>query len=236
MSTALDLLRAAVAGPQGLESFLQTHPLTRELAAEVRELFVAYANAGRLETAELAASVTALLWLRLDDEHEMFRNVVDHLQVRFQRAQDATSYAAVRTEALDLLSRLLGVREDEFVFRTAVLVADASYFGHRAGGEPLGLSVPLMLADLAAAANYAQRAIPSTWFPKFVELTAAVIRTAMSERVRDDHRAQADRSLRNLAGQVESLLPTSRYFPEDPKKAAQIDGVFTSLVAKYPQS
>src|SRR5258706_13747408 len=123
MSTALDLLRAAVVGPQGLESFLQTHPLTRQLAAEVRELFVAYANAGRLETAELAASVTALLWLRLDDEHEMFRNVVDHLQVRFQRAQDATSYVAGGTDGLAPRGRLLGCWAYELDFRAPVLVA-----------------------------------------------------------------------------------------------------------------
>jgi hypothetical protein len=235
MNAALELLRAATAGLQGLESYLQAHELTPQLASEVRELFVAYANAGRLETAELAANVVALLWLRLDNSHEMFRNVIDHLQVQFQRAQDATSYAAVRTDALEVLSKLLGVQEDEFAFRAAVLAADACYYGHRADGEQLGLSVPLMLADLAAAAHYAQRAVPSTWFPRFIELTAAVVWTAMSKHVSEDDREQADRSLRILAGDVGSLLPTSRYFPEDPKKASRVDALLTALVNQYRQ-
>jgi hypothetical protein len=235
MNAARELLKAAATRPEGLESFLETHELTPQLAAEVRELFVAYANAGRLETAELAANVVALLWLRLDNSHEMFHNTIDYLQVRFQRAQDATSYAAVRTETLDMLSRLLGVREDEFVFRAAVLAADACYYGHRAGGERLGLRVPLMLADVVAAANYAQRASPSTWFPRFIELTAAVVWTAMSEHVSEDDRGQADRSLRILAGDVGSLLPTSRYFPEDPKKASRVDALLTALVNQYRQ-
>jgi hypothetical protein len=233
MSVALDVLKAATAGPDGLDSFLQTHELTPQLAAEVRELFVAYAKAGRFETAELASAVAANLWLRLGNDHEMFRNTIDHLQVQFKRAQEVAAYAAVRAEALYVLSQLLDFREDEFIFRAAVLAADASYFGHRIGGEQLGFSVPLMLADLIAATNYAERAVPSTWFPRLVELTAAVVRIAMDERVSKDDQEDADRSLRSLASTAGSLLPTSRYFPEEPAKASQIDALLITLVGRY---
>jgi hypothetical protein len=233
MSTAMDLLRAAATGPEGLESFLQTHELTSQLAAEVRDVFVRSIHAGHLETAELAASVGAMLWLRLGNTHEMFRNVIDHLQVRFQLAHDAASYVAVRSSTLDVLSRVVSLQDDELGFRAAVLAADAAYFGHQVGGERLGLSIPLMLADLAAATNYAQRAAPSTWFPRFVGLTAAVAQRAMAEDLSEDQREQADRSLRHLAGEVASLRPTSRYFPEDPEKARQVDALLTALVSRY---
>jgi hypothetical protein len=233
MGTAQDLLRAAATGPQGLELFLETHALTPQLAAEVREVFVKSTHAGHLETAELAASVGAMLWLRLDNADEMFRNVIDHLQVRFQLAHDAASYVEVRTSTLDVLHRLVPLQKDEFAFRAAVLAADATYFGHQAGGERLGLSIRLMLADLAAATNYAQRATPSTWFPRFVGLTAAVVQTAMSESLSQDQREQADRSLRHLAAEIGSLRPTSRYFPEDPGKASQVDDLLTALVSRY---
>lgn len=74
-------------------------------------------------------------------------------------AQDPAAYLAVRTEALEVLSRLHSVQENEFSFRAAVLAADASYFGHRVSGDRTDLSLSVMLADLAAAANYA-RAFP----------------------------------------------------------------------------
>src|SRR5690349_4229334 len=121
MSTAQELLEAAERGPEGLEAYLESHPLTPQLANEVRGAFVRAAQAGHLATAELAASVASLLWLRLENTHEAFRNAIDHLQVRFQIAQDAVAYVDVRTKALEVLSRLRSLQEDEFSFRAAVL-------------------------------------------------------------------------------------------------------------------
>jgi hypothetical protein len=233
MSAARELLEAAACGPQSLEAFLERHPLTPQLANEVREAFVGAAQAGRLEAAELAASVASLLWLRLGNTHETFRNAIDHLQVRFQMAQNSAGYLDVRTKTLDVLSRLRSVQEDEFSFRAAVLAADASYFGHRAGGANVGLTVPLMLADLASAMNYAERVPSSKWLPKFVELMAVAVQMAIAAEIPEDERDNVDRSLRRLARETGSIAPARRYFPEDPAKGSDIERLLAQLLERY---
>lgn len=232
-STARELLEAAARGPEGLEAFLTRYPVSAHLANEVRGAFVRAAQAGQLETAELAASVASLLWLRLENTHEAFRNAIDHLQIRFQMAQDPAAYLAVRTKALEVLSRLRSVQEDEFSFRAAVLAADATYFGHRVTGDRTDLSVSVMLADLAAAANYAQRVSSSAWLPRFVELLAAGTQVAMSETLGASEQEKVDTSLRGLAGEVRSMLPASRYFPEHPAKASEIDRLLALVLTRY---
>jgi len=235
MSTARELLEAAAGSPGGLEAFLERHAVTPQLATEVRGAFVRAAKAGHLETAELAASVASLLWLRLGNTHEGFRNAIDRLQVGFQLAQDAAAYLDVRTRALEVLSRLRSLNEEEFSFRAAVLAADAGYFGHRAGGDRVGLSVPVILADLASASNYARWLVSSTWFPRFVELLAVTVQAAMSKQLEIIEQEQVDRSLRHLAADVRSILPSIRCFPESSAKATEIDRVLTLLVGRYGQ-
>ncbi len=127
------------------------------------------------------------------------------------------------------------LEDHEFAFRAAVLAADASYFGHTAGGQALGLNVPMVLADFVAAAHRAHQATGSTWFPRFVSLFAGILQTTTSEHLSREDQENADRSLRQLAGEVDLLLPTTRHFPDDPEKASQIAALLTSLVDKYSQ-
>jgi hypothetical protein len=207
MSMALELLRASAEGQRELEAFLETHPLTPEFASGVRELFAHILNTGALEQAELAASVAGLLWALLGDPHEMVRGFIDHLQIRFKRAQAAETYAEVRAAALEMLRRITDLQDQEFPFRLAVLAADASYFGYRAGGgQPSPFSLPLVLSDLVAAANRATRVSGSIFYPRFASLAAAVIQTALSELSEDEH-GHVDRSLRHLATRAPFSVP-----------------------------
>jgi hypothetical protein len=105
-------------------------------------------STGEFEQAELAASVAGLLWARLGDPHEMVRSFIDHLQIRFKRAQAAETYAEVRATALEMLRRITDLQDQEFPFRLAVLAADASYFGYQAGG---GQPSPIALFESPAA-------------------------------------------------------------------------------------
>lgn len=233
MNPALDLLRASASGQSGLEAFLQTHELTPELASAVRELFIGFINTDQFENAELAASVLALLWLRLGNPQEMFRNHIDHLQLRFKHADTPASYAALRAQALDALSKVIELEEHEFAFRLAVLAADASYFGHKVGGQAIGLSVPLVLADLVAAAHRARTATSSTWFPRFVSLLAAAVQEAMSQQLPNEERDNADRSLRLLATEGKTLIPPGFKFPDDPNKTSQLTALLRRLTHRH---
>jgi hypothetical protein len=206
MNPARELLKASASGPHGLESFLQTHEMTPQLAAAMRELFISFLNTDQLENAELAASALALLWLRLGNPQEMLRNLIDYLQLRFKHAESAEAYAGVRAHALDTLTKAAELEAHEFAFRAAVLAADASYFGHKAEGQGLGLHVPLALADLVAAAHRAHRATNSPWFPRFASLFAAILQTSMSEHLSREDQEHADRSLRHLASEVDLLF------------------------------
>jgi hypothetical protein len=235
MNPALELLKASAIGPRGLESFLQTHELTPELAGAMRELFTTFVNTDQFENAELAASVLALLWLRLGNFQEGLRNLIDHLQLRFRLAESPEAYIQVRTQALAALSKAVELEDHEFAFRAAVLAADASYFGHAAGGLAPGLNMPLVLADCVAAAHRANRATTSPWFPRFVSLFAGILQMAASEHLSREDQENADCSLRQLAGEVDLLLPTTRHFPDDPEKASQVATLLAALVANYGQ-
>src|SRR5690242_13365488 len=103
MSPAMALLRASASGPAALEAFLEAHELTPQLAGAVRELLVRFLKTDQVDKAELAASVLPVLWLRLGNWHEVLRNRLDHLQLRFKRAGEAQSYAELREHALDTL-------------------------------------------------------------------------------------------------------------------------------------
>jgi hypothetical protein len=70
----MELRRASAGGPTALDAFLQTHVLTPALAAGVRELFVSFLKTDQFGNAEVAASVLAVLWLRLGNFHEVLRN------------------------------------------------------------------------------------------------------------------------------------------------------------------
>lgn len=235
MNPALELLRASATGPHSLDSFLQTHKLTPQLATAVRELFITFVNTDQLENAELAASVLALLWLRLGNVQEGLRNHIDHQQLRFTLAESGESYTRVRAEALAALSKAVDLEDHEFAFRAAVLAADASYFGHTAGGQAAGLNVPRVLADIVAAAHRAHQATTSPWFPRFVSLFAGIIQMAASEHLSSEDQEKADRSLRQLASEVHLLLPTTHHFPDDPEKASQMAALLSSLVNRYGQ-
>jgi hypothetical protein len=107
------------------------------------------------------------------------------------------------------LGKAVEFDDDEFAFRAAVLAADASYFGHTAGGQTLGLTVPMALADFVAAAHRAHQATTSPWFPRFVSLFAGILQTTTSESVSREDQESADRSLRQLAAEMDLFLPTA---------------------------
>jgi hypothetical protein len=233
MNPAMELSRASAGGPPALDAYLQTHDLTPGLATGVRELFLSFLQTDQFDNAELAASVLAVLWLRLGNVHEVLRNRLDHLQLQFRRAASAEAYAEVRAQALDALGKAVDLDEHEFAFRAAVLTADASFFGYRAGGQAPGLSAALVLADLVAASHRAQRAAGSRWLPRFVSLMAGAVQVMLSERLPADDQAQADRSFRQLAAEVGGLLQARRHFPDDREKAAHVDALLKDLAAKY---
>jgi hypothetical protein len=233
MNLVMELLRASAGGPTALDAFLQTHDLTPGLAAGVRELFVSFLDTDQFDNAELAASVLAVLWLRLGNFHEVLRNRLDHLQLKFKRAESAEEYAEVRAQALDALGKAVDLDEHEFAFRAAVLTADASFFGYRAGGKAQGFSAALVLADLVAASQRAQRAAGSRWLPRFVSLMAGAVQALLSERLPADEQTRADRSFRQLAAEVGGLRPARRHFPGDHEKAAQVDALLQDLADTY---
>jgi hypothetical protein len=233
MNPAVELLRASLGGPTALDAFLQTHDLTPGLAAGVRELFVSFLETDQFDNAELAASVLAVLWLRLGNFHEVLRNRLDDVQLQFRRAESAEEYAEVRAQALDTLEKAVDLDEHEFAFRAAVLTADASFFGYRAGGTAQGLSASLVLADLVAASHRAQRAAESRWLPRFVSLMAGTVQGILPERLPTDEQEHADRSFRQLAAEVGGLLPARRHFPDDREKAAQLDALLNDLADRY---
>ncbi len=233
MNPAMGLLRASAAGPSALEAFLQTHDLTPQLATEVRERFLSFLKTDQFDNAELAASVLAVLWLRLGNFREVLRNILDHLQLRFRRAESVEEYAHVRSGALDALGKAVDLDEHEFAFRAAVLAADSSYFAYRVGGEASGLSISLMLADLVAAAHRARGVAESTWFPRFLSLAAAITQTATAEHPSTDERVPVDCALREFAGEIRAFFPIRRHFPDDPKKASHLAGLFTALADRY---
>ena len=227
------LLRASASGPRALEAFLETHELTPQLAGAVRELFVHFLKADQVDNAELAASVLPVLWLRLGNWHEVLRNRLDHLQLRFKRTEAAQSHAELREHALDTLRKAVDLDEDEFAFRAAVLAADASFFGYQAAGGSAGLGAPLVLADLVAAAHRSHRAPGSPWLPRFVSLLAAAVQRTLAEELSADEQRNAARSLRQLAAEGKALLPVKRHFPDDHEKAAHVDALFSALMNKY---
>jgi predicted phage tail protein len=233
MNPAMELLRASAGGPTALDAFLQTHDLTPRLATGVRELFLSFLQTDQFDNAELAASVLAVLWLRLGNLHEVLRNRLDHIQLQFRRAESAEEYARVRTHALDTLGKAVDLDEHEFAFRAAVLTADASFFGYRAGGTAQGLSAALVLADLVAASHRAQRAAGSRWLPRFVSLMAGAVEAMLSERLPANEQGHADRSFRQLAAEVGGLLPARRHFPDDHEKAAHVDALLKDLADTY---
>ena len=233
MNPAMELFRASASGLTALDAYLQTHDLTPGLAAGVRELFLSFLQTDQFDNAELAASVLAVLWLRLGNFQEVLRNRLDHLQLHFRRAASAEEYAEVRTHALDTLGKAVDLDEHEFAFRAAVLTADASFFGYRAGGQAQGFSAALVLADLVAASHRAQRAAGSRWLPRFVSLMAGAVQAILSERLAADEQARADRSFRQLAAEAGGLLPASRHFSDDREKAAQVDALLKALADKY---
>jgi hypothetical protein len=233
MNPAMDLLRASVGGPTTLDAFLLTHDLTPALTAGVRDLFVSFLETDQFDNAELAASVLAVLWLRLGNFHEMLRNRLDHLQLQFRRAESAEEYTEVRAKALRTLGKAVDLDEHEFAFRAAVLTADASFFGYRAGGKAQGLSAVLVLADLVAASHRAQRAAGSPWLPRFVSLMAGTVQAILPERLPTDEQAHADRSFRQIAAEVGGLLPAGRHFSDDREKAAQVDALLNGLADRY---
>ena len=233
MTPAMALLRSSAGGPAALEAFLEAHELTPQLAEAVRELFVGFLQRDQLDNAELAVSVLPVLWLRLGNWHEVLRSRLDHLQVRFKRAEEAQSYAELREHALDTLRKAVDLDENEFAFRAAVLAADASFFGYGAGGGTVGLGAPVVLADLVAAAHRSHRATGSTWLPRFVSLLAAAVQRTLAEELSPDEQRNANRSLRQLATEGKALLPAKRHFPDDQEKAAHVDVLFSALITKY---
>ena len=233
MNPAMELFRASAGGLTALDAYLQTHDLTPGLAAGVRELFLSFLQTDQFDNAELAASVLAVLWLRLGNFQEVLRNRLDHIQLQFRRAASAEEHAEVRTHALDTLGKAVDLDEHEFAFRAAVLAADASFFGYRAGGQAQGFSAALVLADLVAASHRAQRAAGSRWLPRFVSLMAGAVQAILSERLAADEQARADRSFRQLAAEVGGLLPARRHFPDDREKAAHVDALLNDLADKY---
>lgn len=232
MNPAMELLRASGGGPTALDTFLQTHSLTPALAAGVRELFVSFLETDQFDNAELAASVLAVLWLRLGNFHEVLRNRLDHLQLQFMRAESAEEYGEVRAQALDTLGKAVDLDEHEFAFRAAVLTADASFFRYQAGGKAQGLSASLVLADLVAASHRAHRVAGSRWLPRFVSLMAGAVQAILSERLPAEEQAHADRSFRQLAAEAGRLLPARRHLSDDLEKAAQVDALLKDFVDK----
>jgi hypothetical protein len=233
MNPAMELLRVAANGPRALDTFLQTHELSPQLATGVRELFVRFVETDQFDNAEFAASVLSTLWLKLGNLHEVVRNLLDFLQLRFKLAESAGEYAEVRTRTLDALRKAAELPDDEFAFRAAVLAADASFFGYLAGGQAFGLDATRVLADLVAATHRVKRATTSTWLPRFVSLLAGALQEFLSESLPAEQQVQADRSFRELAGGIPTLFPTISHFPDAPAKAAQVDALFKSFADKY---
>jgi len=233
MNPAMELLQVATRGPSALDAFLQTHGLTPQLATGVRELFINFVETDQFDNAEFAASVLAGLWLRLGNFPEVVRNLLDYLQLRFKLANSPAEYAEVRTRALEALGKAADLPDDEFAFRAAVLAADAGFFGHLAGGEEQGLDAPRVLSDLVAATHRAQRVTASTWLPRYVSLLAGVLQQLLSESLPTNQQLQANRSFRELAGDISALLPAIEYFPDDPEKAAEVDALFRSFARTY---
>lgn len=147
--------------------------------------------------------------------------------------ESAEAYTGVRAQALDTLGKAVDLGEHEFAFRAAVLTADASFFGYRAGGTAQGLSASLALADLIAASHRAQRVAGSRWLPRFVSLMAGAVQAILSERLPADEQAHADRSFRQLAAEVGDLLPARRHFPDDRERAAQVDALLNGLADRH---
>lgn len=115
---------------------------------------------------------------------------------------------------------------DESVLISAfeVEVAVCSTLSFFAGSSPsITVEIWLMISVAESA----------TLVSQFVSLFAGILQTNTSEHLSREDQENADRSLRQLAGEVDLLLPTTRHFPDDPEKASQVAALLTALVNTY---
>ena len=209
--------------------------ITPALAEEARTVFKEAVGAGNAGLAQMAALAAASLWLRLGNREDALVNFIDAHQVGYMSANTPAEYAQVRTQLLEAraMADEIGARNQGF--KAATIAADCSFWAAEAsdqkGRDDLVLQT---LADLVAASDVAE-ADGSADFERYVSLTAAAARVAMSTLWFDEDEARATDLLRQLAAASDRTIPADFTYSQfgDPAKTADTAEGLALLADRY---
>ncbi|MCI0539706.1 MAG: CHAT domain-containing protein [Verrucomicrobiales bacterium] len=204
---AVALIRDLASAPDPTRWFDENQErLSRKVADAADEIAMELIQQNRYDSALLALRVAQSAHSRQGQRDRAAESELKRVEVMFQRAEKPEEYAGVRKSALLLRERASELARMDLVFRSAVLVADSSFFAdHASGADSRGQRLQATLEDIAAALPLLRHAKTGVWIERLVSLTAGTVKTATSQYFSEHDKIEA--VLKRLVPEIERAIP-----------------------------